>query len=71
VINGVTGASKPARQGLTNALADGLPPLNITGDIPTLGDGYSPLWTSHPVFWADDSLGKRRLITGEAGVHAL
>ncbi|MBT4906244.1 MAG: hypothetical protein HOK98_11680 [Rhodospirillaceae bacterium] len=71
VINGQTGETDPARQGLTSALADGLPPLNITGDVPTLGDGYSPLWASHPVFWAADNLGQRRLITGEAGVHAL
>ncbi|MDA0785004.1 MAG: hypothetical protein O3B37_01835 [Proteobacteria bacterium] len=71
VINGVTGASKSARQGLTSALADGLPPLNVTGDIPSIGDGYSPLWASHPVFWADSSLAERRLITGEGMVRTL
>ena len=71
VINGVTGASEPARQGLTSALADGLVPLNVTGDVPTLGEGYSPLWASHPVLWADDSLDRRRLITSEAAVWAL
>jgi len=71
VINGVTGASESARQGLMSALADGLPPLNVTGDVPTLGDGYSPLWASHPVVWAADSLDRRQLITGEAAVHAL
>lgn len=71
VINGETGAEVPARQGLTSALADGLPPLNVTGDIPTLGDGYSPLWASHPVVWADDSLDRRALITSEAAVRAL
>lgn len=71
VINGVTGASEPARQGLTSALADGLPPLNVTGDIPTLGDGYSPLWASHPVLWAEASMDRRDLITGEAMVRSL
>ncbi len=71
VINGKTGASEPARQGLTSALADGLQPLNVTGDIPSLGDGYSPLWASHPVFWADASLDTRRLITGEEMVRTL
>lgn len=71
VINGVTGASETARQGLTSALADGLPPLNVTGDVPTLGDGYSPLWASHPVFWDDAGLDRRSLITSEAAVRAL
>ncbi|MBT3398826.1 MAG: hypothetical protein HN420_02435 [Rhodospirillaceae bacterium] len=46
-------------------------PLNVTGDVPTLGEGYSPLWASHPVLWADDSLDRRRLITSEAAVWAL
>ncbi|MEP4379053.1 MAG: hypothetical protein ABJ215_06860 [Alphaproteobacteria bacterium] len=71
VINGVTGADKAARQGLKSALADGLSPGNVTGDVPTLGGGYSPLWASHPVFWDDDSLDRRRLITSEAMVRTL
>ncbi len=71
VINGVTGEPEPARQGLASALADGLPPLNITGDIPTLGDGYSPLWASHPVLWAEDSLDRRHRITSEEMVRML
>ena len=71
VINGATGPSEPARQGLTSALADGLPPLNVTGDVPTLGDGYSPLWASHPVVWGDAGPDRRSLITSEAMVRAL
>lgn len=71
VVNGVTGAEAAARQGLASALADGLAPLNVTGDIPTLGDGYSPLWASHPVFWDADSFDRRTLITGEADVRSL
>lgn len=69
VINGVTGASEPARQGLASALADGLSPLNVTGDVPGLGLGYSPLWASHPVVWA--GTGKRVLISGESQLRAL
>lgn len=71
VINGETGDANPSRQGLESALADGLQPLNVTGDIPTLGDGYSPLWASHPVNWADTSLDRRWRITSEADVRGL
>jgi hypothetical protein len=71
VVNGVTGADAPARQGLESALVDGLPPLNVTGDIPGQGDGYSPLWASHPVVWAEGSDNRRSLVTNEAGVRAL
>src|SRR3546814_12806644 len=46
VVNGKTGPDEPARQGLASALSDGLSPLNIAGDVPTLGTGYSPLWRS-------------------------
>jgi hypothetical protein len=69
VINGETGVDKTARQGLASALADGLPPLNITGDVPGLGLGYSPLWASHPVVWGKDA--KRVLIRSEAQLRAL
>lgn len=68
VINGDTGTESPARQGLASALADGLPPLNITGDVPGLGAGYSPLWASHPVVWSADV--KPARLTSEAGVRA-
>jgi len=68
VINGDTGASAPARQGLTSPLADGLPPLNITGDVPGLGRGYSPLWASHPVVWNEGT--KRQLLTSETQVRS-
>lgn len=70
VINGEIGASTPARQGLTSALADGLFPLNITGDVPGLGNGYSPLWASHPLVWADGPDVKRELLSSEAEVRA-
>lgn len=70
VINGDTGADAPTRQGLTSALADGLSPLNITGDVPGLGKGYSPLWASHPLVWADAADGKRELLSSEAQVRA-
>lgn len=69
VINGETGADSPARQGLASALADGLPPLNVTGDVPGLGLGYSPLWASHPVVWRAPD--KRVLISGESQVNEL
>src|SRR3546814_2805440 len=54
VVNGKTGPDEPARQGLASALSDGLSPLNIAGDVPTLGTGYSPLWASHPVFRSEE-----------------
>jgi len=52
---------------VTMALADGLPPLNITGDVPGLGRGYSPLWASHPVVW--DEKAERQLLMSEAQVR--
>ena len=64
VINGATGAGNAERQGLVSALSDGLPPLNVVGDIPTFGDGYSPLWDSHPIAWSDQVIadGERILL---------
>ncbi|NKB48938.1 MAG: hypothetical protein GKS02_06190 [Alphaproteobacteria bacterium] len=56
VVNGVTGADNANRQGLVSALSDGLAPLNVVGDIPTFGDGYSPLWDSHPIAWSDQAV---------------
>ena len=70
VINVETGAANPARQGLTSALADGLGPLNVIGDVPGLGLGYSPLWASHPVVWADKNGEGRLLLTSEAQIRA-
>lgn len=70
VINGVTGATNGVRQGLASALADGLSPRNITGDIPGTGPNYSPIWASHPVVWKADALAKRELLSSEAQVLA-
>lgn len=69
VVNGATGADTDARQGLESALSDGLGPLNVAGEVPTLGEGYSPLWASHPVFWEAD-VSPRRL-TSEDDILAL
>src|SRR3546814_16418416 len=71
VVNGKTGPDEPARQGLASALSDGLSPLNIAGDVPTLGTGYSPLWASHPVFWTADTAVEPVLITGESQLPAM
>lgn len=71
VVNGDSGPEAPARQGLESALADGLAPLNVTGDVPTRGRGYSPLWASHPVVWSEAADGRRTLITSETAVRAL
>lgn len=71
VINGATGAAHAARQGLASALLDGLSPRNVTGDVPGLGAGYSPLWASHPVVWDADAIDRRVLITGASQVRAL
>lgn len=68
VVNGATGADNAARQGLVSALSDGLAPLNIVGDIPGFGDGYSPLWDAHPLVWSDQAVadvGRVRLRDGE------
>ena len=64
VVNGATGAGNAARQGLVSALSDGMAPLNIVGDIPTFGKGYSPLWDSHPIVWSDRAIasGERALL---------
>ncbi|MDH3739593.1 MAG: hypothetical protein OER92_10390, partial [Alphaproteobacteria bacterium] len=64
VVNGATGAGNADRQGLASALSDGLAPLNIVGDIPTFGDGYSPLWDSHPLVWSGPAIagGERALL---------
>lgn len=70
VVNGVTGAQNGVRQGLESALADGLSPRNITGDIPGTGLGYSPIWSSHPVVWAPEFMNKRELLSSEAQVLA-
>lgn len=59
VVNGATGAGNPARQGLVSALIDGLAPLNIVGDIPGFGNGYSPLWDAHPIVWSDQAIAGR------------
>ncbi len=71
VVKGEAGAGASARQGLESALADGLSPLNVTGDVPTRGSDYSPLWASHPVVWADAAAARRTRITSETTVRAL
>ncbi|MBO6783680.1 MAG: hypothetical protein JJ899_10485, partial [Alphaproteobacteria bacterium] len=68
VVNGVSGAENGIRQGLESALADGLSPRNITGDIPGQGLGYSPLWASHPVVWTEEALTSRELLSSEVQV---
>lgn len=71
VINGATGVAHDARQGLASALSDGLSPRNVTGDVPGLGTGYSPLWASHPVVWDTDAMDRRVLISSASEVRAL
>ena len=73
VINGVTGKNSADRQGLVSALSDGLAPLNVVGDIPGFGAGYSPLWDSHPLLWNEQSIanGTRVLLRDGAQVASL
>lgn len=73
VVNGASGADNANRQGLVSALSDGLAPLNIVGDVPTFGEGYSPLWDSHPVVWSDQAIagGKRALLRDGATIAQL
>lgn len=62
VINGPRGTRNPQRQGLESALTDGGGPLNVLGAIPTLGGGYSPLWSVNLGQWtADAASGERRV----------
>ncbi len=62
VINGPRGASNPQRQGLESALTDGGGPLNVVGAIPTLGGGYSPLWSVNLGQWTANAVsGERRV----------
>jgi len=62
VINGPRGASNPQRQGLESALTDGGGPLNVVGAVPTLGRGYSPLWSVNLGQWTANAIsGQRRV----------
>ncbi len=71
VVNGAAGADNADRQGLVSALADGLAPRNIVGDIPTFGDGYSPLWASDPLVWSDQAIaGGQRVLLRDGDVIA-
>lgn len=73
VINGPTGRNNPQRQGIYSALVDGQPPLNVVGAVPTLGEGYSPLWSINLAQWSQRATGQgRRLrVTGQAQIHDL
>ncbi|MGH2403170.1 MAG: DUF7482 domain-containing protein [bacterium] len=73
VINGPTGRDHPQRQGIYSALTDGQPPLNVVGAIPTLGEGYSPLWSVNLAQWSQRAAaqGRRVRVTGQAQVHDL
>lgn len=65
VINGPTGAANPQRQGIESALLDGRAPLNVVGAIPTLGEGYSPLWSVSLGQWTEKAIsqGRRSRVT--------
>lgn len=70
VVNGPTGRSNPKRQGIFSALADGQPPLNVVGAIPTLSEGYSPLWSVNLAVWSQRAAGRSR-VTAQSQVHDL
>ncbi|MGH2371949.1 MAG: DUF7482 domain-containing protein [bacterium] len=73
VVNGPTGRSNPRRQGIYSALLDGQPPLNVVGAIPTLGEGYSPLWSVNLAVWTQRTAGQggRLRVTAQSQVHDL
>ncbi|MGQ0572335.1 MAG: hypothetical protein ACT4P5_22745 [Armatimonadota bacterium] len=73
VINGPTGLANPQRQGLESALVDGRAPLNVVGAIPTLGEGYSPLWSVNLARWSEKAIGQGRRVrvTGQVRVQEL
>ncbi|MDX2183326.1 MAG: hypothetical protein SFW08_05000 [Gemmatimonadaceae bacterium] len=63
VTNGETGATAPERQGLSSALLDGLPPLNVLDTYPPQsrsGTAYSPVWELHLVRWTDGAIAANR-----------
>lgn len=63
VTNGETGPSAPERQGLSSALLDGLPPLNVLDTYPPQsrsGTAYSPVWELHLVRWTDAAIAANR-----------
>jgi hypothetical protein len=71
VVNGVVGATDPARQGLNSALRGEGDPLNVNQDIPGQGNGrYSPVWDVHPVVWTQAAIdsGQRRQLTSGSDV---
>lgn len=69
VVNGPTGRTNPRRQGIYSALLDGQPPLNVVGAIPTLGEGYSPLWSVNLAVWTQRA--HRLRVTAQSQVHGL
>ncbi len=73
VVNGPTGRNNPSRQGIYSALTDGQPPLNVVGAIPTLGEGYSPLWGVNLAVWSQRAAaqGRRVRVTAQAQVQDL
>lgn len=50
-VNGPTGATNPARQGINSALLGEGDPLNVLAWLPNQGR-YSPLWDVHLTAWA-------------------
>jgi hypothetical protein len=72
ILNGATGCS-PQRQGLFSALTEGRPPLNVLGAIPTLAEGYSPLWDVHMAEWTQSAIdrGFRSRLTDELHVRSM
>jgi hypothetical protein len=53
--NGQTGATNPQRQGLSAAILDGPPPLNVLKEVPepTAQFDYSPAWDVHFETWTN------------------
>ena len=73
MINGPTGKDNPHRQGLNSALSDGGSPLNVLGGIPTVANGYSPLWDVNAGVWTDEAIDKgyRTRVTEESAILGL
>jgi hypothetical protein len=71
ITNGDTGTTNPNRQGFGSALLGEGSPLNILTGIPTLEDGYSPLWDIQIAQWTDSAIteGRRHLVTSAGEIH--
>jgi len=69
-VNGEVGSDNLQRQGFDSALHGDGSPLNILDGLPSVDNGYSPLWDVHIGAWTDQAIesGQRKLVTNSSDV---